>query len=78
MDNAKRLAAETGFSIYLSAQPRPSLVRINDELLARGMVEVRDRTYRHYRSLDHWGQKSYLPINEFDIAVKHHNIRKAS
>lgn len=74
MDIRKRRAAEAGFALYLGRQPTPSLEDINQSLQDQGLPGIRDRTFKHYRRLAQRGQRRYIPINEFDIAVKHQRV----
>lgn len=77
MDIRKRHAAEEGYGIYLNGGPSTSIGQINAALRARGMPEIRDRTFKHFRRLAQRGQRSYIPINEFDIAIKHNALGAA-
>jgi hypothetical protein len=78
MDVRKRAAAEAGFMVFLSQDPAPSKEQINEELQARGLPEIRDRTFKHYRRLAQRGHRSYVPINEFDISIKHQTVPTAA
>lgn len=68
--NASSAVARMGWEIYRGADPPPSFMEINAELLSRGLVTVRPRTYKHYRSLAYHGCTEYLPVNELDVRVK--------
>lgn len=78
MDIKKHLAAQTGYELYLSSGQQMALADINQQLTRRGLPEVSERTFGHYRRMAGRGQYAYMPINEFDMAVKAGRFRDAS
>ena len=70
MKNCQSDTARLGWSVHRSSASAPSLEVINHELQATGHELISDRMYRHYRRLAFHGYTEYLPINEFDIAIK--------
>jgi len=70
MVNARTEEAELGWEVYLSSTPRPSLEQINAVLGDAGSGPVSPRTYRHYRKLERYSQRRYMPINELDQRTK--------
>lgn len=73
MSNASTATAKRGYEeIFLKAAPRPSEEALNELLKAKGCVEgIGHRTFVHYGRLDAHGERTYIPINEFDIRRKH-------
>lgn len=67
MRNAPREVAELGFEIYMASNPRPALDKINATLEAQGLPKVALRTFKHYKKLDRYGQRTYVTINRFDV-----------
>lgn len=78
MDIKKHVAAETGYELYLSSGQAMSRDDINDQLTRRALPEISERTFGHYRRMASRGQFTYMPINEFDMAVKGGRFRDAS
>ena len=76
--NLKLIAARVGYGIYLGTSPRPSLVELNDALAEKHLPPVKDRTLDHYGRMERHGVSAYMPINEFDQAVKHGRLRPAA
>ncbi len=70
MDTKKHLAARTGFDLYIGSGRRMNRDSINRELDRRGLPPIAERTFGHYRRMTDRGQVAYMPINEFDMAVK--------
>ena len=67
MSNATPVAAQLGWEVYKTTQPRPSLEQINAVLTAEGLGSVSPRMYEHYRKLERLGQTDYMTINELDL-----------
>jgi hypothetical protein len=78
MDIRKHQAAERGFEIFLANDAQISRQEINFQLALDDMPEISVRTYGHYGRMAKRGVSVYLPINEFDMAVKHHQYPEAS
>jgi hypothetical protein len=78
MDVRKHEAAERGYEIFLANDAQLSLEEINFQLALVDMPEVSQRTFGHYRRMASKGVREYLPINEFDMAVKHDLFPRAS
>lgn len=78
MDTQKHYAAKVGFDLYLGSGRGMSREAINLELTRRGLPEIAERTFGHYRRMAGRGQIAYMPINEFDMAVKAGRFDKAS
>lgn len=70
MDTKKHLAARTGFDLYIGSSRQMDRDAINRELARRGLPMIAERTFGHYRRMADRGQFVYMPINEFDMAVK--------
>lgn len=77
MSNASPAAARRGFAFF-TADPRPSLLQINERLLALGFGPVSERMYDHYRRLVRHDYEEYVPVNELDVAVKASRARRVS
>jgi hypothetical protein len=69
MRNAPRAVVRLGFEIYISSNPRLPLDQINATLEAQGQPAVAERTFKHYQKLDRYGQRTYIPINRFDVMM---------
>jgi hypothetical protein len=68
MSNAKKEVAARGWEVYKAADPRPSLVAINEVLLGEGLGQVAPRMHTHYRRMERYGHLGeYITINDFDI-----------
>lgn len=79
MESAKQVAARIGYEeIYLTAAVRPDLDELAAALAARGLAPVGQRMLDHYGRMFRRGVLTYIPINEFDMAVKHGTLRNAS
>ena len=78
MDIRKHQAAERGFEIFLANDAQLSREEINFQLALVDLPEVSLRTYGHYGRMAKRGVSKYQPINEFDMAVKHHRYPRAS
>ena len=74
MDAIKNHAAKFGYAVYLTNGGQISKDELNGRLAAEGLPNISDRTYDHYGRLARKRQGAYMPINEFDMAVKHHNL----
>jgi hypothetical protein len=77
MDPRKNQAAERGYEIFLANDARLPLVEINFQLALDDLPGVSPRTYDHYERMAKRGVSAYLPINEFDMAVKHDRYPRA-
>ncbi len=78
MIKAKSKAAQRGFEFYVHSDPRPNRARINEQLAEAGLPAVSERMYDHFGRLARKGCTTYMPINEFDLAVKLGHLRTAS
>jgi hypothetical protein len=78
MTVASMRAAEVGWSLYRSDDPRPGLDRINAELGRRELPSISARMYDHYGRLNRHGFVRYVPINELDMHVKAERNRRKS
>lgn len=77
MDTTKHLSARTGFDLYIGSGRQMDRAAINRELQRRGLPEIAVRTFGHYRRMADRGQVAYMPINEFDMAIKAGMFRRA-
>ena len=62
-------AARRGWDIFTSTTPTPSLEEINEQLASESL-SISARMYQHYRRLQRFGRRSYVPINELDVVMK--------
>ncbi|HXN61378.1 MAG TPA: hypothetical protein VN886_13085 [Acidimicrobiales bacterium] len=68
MSNAKTGVAARGWEIYKTSVPRLKLVGVNEALLKEGLGGIKDRTFRHYHSMDRTGYDGpYITINKWDV-----------
>jgi hypothetical protein len=63
-------AARRGWALFTAATPHPSCDEINEQLGTAGLPGISDRMYKHYKRLERYGRRSYVPINELDVAVR--------
>jgi hypothetical protein len=63
-------AARQGWTIFSESTPAPTRDVISVRLEAMGLPPVAERTYDHYRRLARHGVDRYMPINDFDMALK--------
>jgi folylpolyglutamate synthase/dihydropteroate synthase len=73
MPNVPSAAAERGFEIFLTTTS-PTLDAVNERLARQGLPAVSKRMMHHYRQMSMHGVQKYMPINEFDMARKHHMV----
>ncbi|MGH9024793.1 MAG: hypothetical protein ACRDWD_01545 [Acidimicrobiia bacterium] len=78
MDHAKHTAANQGWELYRSITPRPTRDEINAVLETDHLPSISLRMYDHYRRLVRHDVNGYMPINEFDIALKNGRIGRRS
>lgn len=71
MRHAKETACRRGWEFFREAAPRPSRDEINEFLASAGLPEVSKRMYDHYGRLARHEVVTYMPINDFDMALKH-------
>lgn len=63
-------AARHGWELYSGSLPHLTRDEINCELERVGLPTIAERTYDHYGRLARHDVSGYMPINEFDVALK--------
>jgi len=67
-----------GYEYFLKMRGKASVDEINLYLKSQGWKIIHQRTYDHYRSLLHFGFRSYIPINQFDVSRSLGRIQMAA
>jgi hypothetical protein len=78
MANATAEDAKSGWRIYRSTVPRPTLESIHASLTSNGREPESPRMFKHYKNLERHEYAEYMPINDLDMRLKAARMRQAS
>jgi hypothetical protein len=76
--HAVHTAARRGWEIFGTTTPAPSRDEINAALENVQLPAISKRMYDHYGRLARHGVPEYMPINDFDMALKNGRLGKRS
>jgi hypothetical protein len=74
MSLTNQQAAQSGWRLYQESGGSLSRDEINEELDQSQLPEISARMYNHYGRMARHRVSDYMPINEFDMAVKHGDL----
>ena len=77
MSLMSQLSAQRGWSLYQESNGSLSREEINAKLEESQLPEISARMYNHYGRMVRHRVTAYMPINEFDMAVKRGDLGKA-